>query len=191
MTRQDFLFRLRHGLRGLPSATVDEIVADYDGHFSEGAAAGRDPVEMAAALGDPDRLARELRAEAGLKRWETERNPSAAANALFAILGLGAIDVLVLLPIVMPIGGTLLGFAIAAVVGVVAGAVLLVAGPVLIHGAPLAAIILTGLGVIAGSVCIGAVVAIVSIGLTNALVWFGRLHMRLLGPALRAGEIAV
>ena len=191
MTRQDFLFRLRHGLRGLAPATVDEIVADYDGHFNEGAAAGRDPVEMAAALGDPDRLARELRAEAGLKRWEIERNPSAAANALFAILGLGAIDVLVLLPIVLPIGGTLLGFAIAAVVGVVAGAVLLVAGPVLIHGAPLAAIILTGLGVIAGSVCIGAVVTIVSIGLTNALVWFGRLHMRLLGPALRAGEVIV
>ena len=42
---------------------------------------------MAVALGDPARLARELRTEAGLKRWETERNPSAAASAVFAVLG--------------------------------------------------------------------------------------------------------
>ncbi|OYW97171.1 MAG: hypothetical protein B7Z12_22070, partial [Caulobacter vibrioides] len=31
---------------------------------------GRTEAEAAAALGDPDRLARELRADAGLRRWE-------------------------------------------------------------------------------------------------------------------------
>jgi len=43
--------------------------------------------------------AAELRAEADLKRWEEQRNPSAAASAIFAVLGLGALDVLILLPI--------------------------------------------------------------------------------------------
>lgn len=36
----------------------------------------------------------------------------------------------------------------------------------------------------AGSASGGALLTIVSIGLMNALVWYGRLHYRLLKPAL-------
>jgi uncharacterized membrane protein len=184
MNRQDFITRLRAGLRGLPLAAIGEIVADYETHFAEGAAAGRGEADVAAALGDPDRLARELRAEAGLKRWEAERNPSAAANAIFAVLGLGAIDLLVLLPIVLWIAGTLLGFFIAAVALFMVGGVVMAAGPFILHGAPVAVIILSGLGLVAAGTCLGALTTIGSIILTNALVWYGRLHMRVLRPAL-------
>ncbi len=184
MSRQAFLGRLRAGLRGLPPQVVDDIAADYEAHFAEGAAAGRSEAEIAAALGDPDRLARELRAEASLKRWEADRNPSAAAGAIFAILGLGAIDVLFLLPILMSIGGTLFGFAIAAIACFAAGAVVFVAGPVCIHGAPIPAIMMAGLGVMAIGAFIGSLTTLVTIGFVNALVWYGRLHMRVLKPAL-------
>jgi uncharacterized membrane protein len=51
-------------------------------------------------------------------------------------------------------------------------------------GAPVAAVILTGLGVMAFAVCLGSVTTIVTIGFMNALVWYARLHMRLLKPAL-------
>src|SRR5579871_2266681 len=124
MTRDAFIARLRQGLAGLPEQARADIVADYERHFTDGVAAGRSEADIAAALGDPDRLARELRAEAGLKRWETERNPEAAAAAVFALLGLGAIDVLVLLPILiavvigiclfgmMALGGFLFGAAV-------------------------------------------------------------------------------
>jgi uncharacterized membrane protein len=190
MSRQLFLERLRAGLRGLPMGAIDEIAADYQAHFAEGAAAGRSETEVAAALGDPDRLARELRAEAGLKRWETERNPAAAANAVFAVLGLGAIDVLILLPILLSIGGALFGFFIAAVACLGVGAVLLAAGPFVL-GAPVAAVMLAGLGLMATATAVGAVATLVTIGLVNALVWYGRLHMRLLKPALVPAEIAV
>ena len=67
MNRQAFIDRLRLGLSGLPAAAINEAVADYEAHFAEGAAAGRTEEEVAAALGDPARLARELRAEIGLK----------------------------------------------------------------------------------------------------------------------------
>ncbi|MFN9250560.1 MAG: DUF1700 domain-containing protein, partial [Brevundimonas sp.] len=97
MTRSDFMNRLRAGLAGLPAAAINDLAADYEAHFEDGVAAGRTEAEVAAALGDPARLARELRAEAGMKRWETEKNPSAAADAVFAVLGLGAIDILILL----------------------------------------------------------------------------------------------
>ncbi len=184
MNRQTFLNHVRNGLAGLPPKTVDDLAADYEAHFADGAAAGRSETEVADALGDPDRIARELRAEAGLKRWEAERNPSAAMSAVFAVLGLGAIDILVLLPILMGIAGTLFGFLIAAIACLVAGAVLMVAGPFWVIGGPTVAIVLTGLGLMFAASCVGAVTTLVTIVFMNMLVWYGRLHMRLLKPAL-------
>jgi uncharacterized membrane protein len=184
MTRQAFMARLREGLAGLPVQTQAEIMADYEAHFTEGEAAGRSEADVAAALGDPGRLARELRAEAGLKRWEEERNPSGAAAAIFALLGLGAIDILILLPILMGIGGAIFGCAVAAIAVFVAGGAVFAAGPFTdMAGGPVAAV-LAGLGLMTGAVSGGAVLAMITIGLVNALVWYGRLHYRLLKPAL-------
>jgi len=184
MTRQAFMARLREGLRGLPPQTVAEIVADYETHFTEGEGAGRSEEEVAAALGDPGRLARELRAEIGLKRWEQERNPSAAAGAIFAVLGLGAIDLLILLPILMTVVGVLFGFTIGAIAVFFAGGVVFAAGPFADPPGGVAAALLAGLGLMAGATSVGAIVTLVTIGLVNALVWYGRLHYRLLKPAL-------
>jgi uncharacterized membrane protein len=184
MTRQAFLARLREGLSGLPAQIQADIMADYTAHFTEGEAAGRSEADVAAALGDPGRLARELRAEAGLKRWEAERNPSSAAAAVFALLGLGAIDILILLPILMGIGGTIFGFGVAAIAVFIAGGAVFAAGPFVgAPGGPVAAV-LAGLGLMTGAVSAGAVLAMATIGLVNALVWYGRLHYRLLTPAL-------
>ena len=184
MTRQDFLDRLRGGLSGLPTPALVEIITDYDAHFAEGLAAGRTEAEIAAALGDPDRLIRELRAQAGVRRWEEQRNPTAAANAVLAVLGLGAIDILVLLPIVLPVAGALLGLMVAAAALLGVGAVMFAAGPFVIIGAPVAAVILAGLALICAGVCLGSLCAAAGIGLVNGLVWYGRLHITLLKPAL-------
>jgi DNA-binding transcriptional ArsR family regulator len=92
MTRAEFLTRLKRGLAGLPAAQIADIVADYEAHFNDAQEAGRSESEVAAALGEPERLAREQRAEQGVRRWEETKNPSAAAGAIFAILGLGALD---------------------------------------------------------------------------------------------------
>jgi uncharacterized membrane protein len=184
MTRADFLARLRKGLVGLPTSTASDILNDYETHFTDGAAAGRTEAEVAAALGDPERLARELRAEAGAQRWHQEKNPSAAAGAVFAVLGLGAIDILILLPILMGVIGTLFGVAIAVIVLFCAGGAIMVAGPFAgFPGGGLAAV-LGGLGLMAGAASAGALLAIVTIWLVNGIIWFARLHYRLLKPAL-------
>ena len=94
MTRQEFLTRLRNGLAGMPATAITDIVSDYETHFADGQAAGRSEQEVAAALGDPTRLARELRAEQGLKAWQETRTPSTAVTAVFAVLGLGALTIL-------------------------------------------------------------------------------------------------
>ena len=168
----------------MPTAAAAEIASDYEMHFEDGAAAGRTEAEVAAALGDPDRLARELRAEAGARRWDQEKNPSAAAAAVFAVLGLGAIDILILLPILMGVIAVIFGLFVAVIAGLLSGAVVFAAGPFAEPpGGPLTAVLI-GIGIMALSTSVGAVLTIVSVGLVNALVWYARLHYRLLKPAI-------
>jgi uncharacterized membrane protein len=184
MTRAEFMGRLRRGLVGMPTAAAADIAADYEIHFEDGVAAGRSEAEVATALGDPDRLARELRAEAGAQRWHQEKNPSAAVAAIFAVLGLGAISILFLLPILMSVAMTLFGMFLAAIALFIGGGAVMVAGPFGgFPGGPVASI-LAGLGLMAGSTALAALTAILTIWLVNGVVWFARLHYRLLKPAL-------
>jgi uncharacterized membrane protein len=184
MTRQAFMARLMEGLRGMPPMAQAEIIADYNNHFKEGAAAGRSEADVAAGLGDPGRLARELRAEAGLRRWEEQRTASSGASAVFAVLGLGAIDILILLPILMGVASAIFGIGIAVLAIFFAGGVMFAAGPFAHVPGGATAAVLGGIGLMTGAASGGAVLSIVTIGVVNALVWYGRLHYRLLKPAL-------
>jgi len=186
MTRAEFMARLKRGLVGMPTSTAADILSDYDTHFEDGAAAGRSEAEVAQALGDPDRLARELKAEAGAQRWHQEKNPSAAAAAVFAVLGLGAIDILILLPVLMSVIGVLFGFYMAAIAIFIAGGAVMVAGPFAGFPGGWLAAILGGLGLMAGATALSALLTVLTIWLVNGLVWFARLHYRLLKPALDA-----
>ncbi len=184
MTRAEFMTRLSRGLAGLPATAIADITSDYEAHFTDGLAAGRTEAEVVAALGNPDRLARELRAEAGLKRWEEEKSTSAAAGAVFAVLGLGAIDILILLPILMGVLGTLFGLFLAVIAMFVGGGVVMTAGPFTEPpGGPIVAV-LAGVGLMGLATSMGAILALVTVGLVNALVWYARLHYRLLKPAI-------
>jgi len=86
----------------------------------------------------------------------------------------------------MAIGGTLFGVGVAAIAGLFAGGALFAAGPFTDFPGGPAAAILGGLGLMSGATAVGAVVILVCIGLVNALVWYARLHYRLLKPALGA-----
>jgi uncharacterized membrane protein len=184
MTRAEFLTRLKRGLTGMPAAQIADIVADYEAHFNDAQEAGRSESEVAAALGDPERLAREQRAEQGVKRWEETKNPSAAAGAIFAIVGLGALDILFLLPLLMGVLGTLFAFFMAAIVMFIAGGAVATAGPFAgLPGGPGVAFLM-GIGFMAAATAMGAVTTLLTIWLVNGLVWFGRLHYRLLKPAI-------
>ena len=100
------------------------------------------------------------------------------------MLGLGAIDIQILLPILTGVVGAVFGFFMAAIGLFVGGGALMVAGPFAgFPGGPFAAILM-GLGLMAGSVFLGALLTIFTIWLVNGVVWFARLHYRLLKPAL-------
>ena len=113
MNRAHFMAQLRDGLSGLHHTDINDILADYESHFADGAADGRSEDEVAAALGDPARLARELRAEVGFKRWEENRSAGNFLGVVLALLGLATIDFIIpaalpLLPgrdVLRPVGG--------------------------------------------------------------------------------------
>ncbi|MBC2664619.1 DUF1700 domain-containing protein [Novosphingobium flavum] len=193
MKRNEFIRRLRAGLKGMTPADVEEIVADYEAHFEAAAEDGRSEEEVSDALGNPSRMARELRLEAGIKSWESERTPSSAWSVILAFLGLATIDILVLLPIVLPVLGVFFGLMVATVSVFIAGGFVLVAGP--FSGFPGGALVavLAGLGLMAAAVAAGALLGIVGTWLVNAAKWFGRLHYRLIEPAIRGetrGDVA-
>jgi len=184
MTRAEFIIRLRRGLAGLPVTTIADIVADHEAHFADAQAAGRSEAETAAALGDPDRLAREMRAEAGLKQWEEKKNPSNAMAAVLALLGLGALDVMFLLPLLMGVLGVLFGMLVAVVTIFIVGGFVFAAGPLTgPPGGPITAF-LAGLGMMGVATCLGALLTLATVGVFNAVVWYARLHFRLLKPAM-------
>jgi uncharacterized membrane protein len=188
MTRDEFMRRLRRGLAPMGEAEASDIAADYEAHFDAALEDGRSEAEVAEALGDPGRLARELKLEAGIRRWEEGRSPSAAWSAVIAFLGLGAIDILILAPVLLPALGVMLGLYVAMLGLFVAGGAIMIVGPFsLFPGGPLAAL-LSGAGMMSAAVAFTALLLIVSIWLVNALMWFGRLHYRILQPAIESTE---
>jgi uncharacterized membrane protein len=182
MTRTQFLDILCHHLRGLPADEIDELVGDYDSHFSEGLAAGRSEAEIAAALGDPARLARELRAEAGLRRWEAAHTPANFYAALAGFVALVAVDFVFLLPLL----------AVFAAVAVVVGLVMLglcIGGVALVmrlfhldHGLTLGYLtrILSGIGLLGFGIGGGALLLLAIGYVVRLLGRFARLHYTLL-----------
>ena len=180
------LLGLNLALKGLPPGEIDDLVADYGAHFTDAGAAGRSEEEVAAALGDPERLARELRAEAGLRRWETQRTPTALVAAIASLGGMLALDVFILLPFLLVVG--VIVFALGAIVLAlgVAGLGLVLSG--VFHWSGAHGIInalartLGGVGLIGGSVGLGCLMWIVLEALLRFLGRYVRLHYRVLKP---------
>ena len=178
MTRTLFIARLRQGLKGLAPDQIDEIVMDYEAHFSDAAAAGRDEVDVAASLGDALQLGNELRAEAKLRRWEERRTPRTFLQASLGLIGLQAFNIFILLPVLLALAGCAL--LLAYVLYIVGATGLHLLGGLLSGNGNVLVSTLVGLGLIAGVVGIGSVLALLLGSGLGALGRYVRLNYRLL-----------
>jgi uncharacterized membrane protein len=185
MNRVAFLRRLRDGLAGLPAPEIDDIVADYTAYFDEAHASGRSEQDVAIALGDPRRLARELRAEAGLRRWENHRSLGNSATALLALGGLAAVDILFLLPLLFAVTLALLVIELVifviAIVGIGALLSLFKTGDFVSIGEMMLRAAM-GIGLIAGGAVCEALLWLALNRAVKMLGSYARLHYRLLKP---------
>jgi uncharacterized membrane protein len=183
MNRAHFMAQLRDGLAGLHHTDIGDIVTDYERHFADGAADGRTEQEVAAALGDPARLARELRAEVGFKRWEENRSAGNFMGVVLALLGLATIDLIILLPLLCALAAIFFGLSVACLGCIVGGAFLLVSllwGGVM-GNVPAQALI--GVGLISGAVGGGALLLLLMDMIAKLLIRYARLHFRLFDSA--------
>jgi uncharacterized membrane protein len=173
MTRALFITRLRQGLKGLSAPEIEDIVTDYEAHFSDAAEAGRADADVAASLGDPLQLGQELSAETKLRRWEQRRSPRNFLGAGFALAGLQSLTWVVVLPVLALI---LFCAAIAAYVLFVIGRTGFSMLMGLMSGNGNALIpALVGVGLIAGAIGMASLIALL---LDSGLRLLGR-HVRL------------
>lgn len=185
MSRVAFLRILRDGLAGLPAREIDDILADYTAYFDEAHASGRSEEDVATALGDPRRLARELRAETGLRRWENHHSLGNSAAALLALGGLAAVDIMFLLPLLFAAMLVVLVVGLVIFVLGIVGLGLLLSLIKIGHFASIAAMMLravAGIGLITASVGCGALLLLALNGAVKMLGGYARLHYRLLKP---------
>ena len=190
MNKAAFLRSLRDGLAGLPAADIDEILADYSAYFDEGLASGRSEENVAAALGEPARLARELRAETGLRRWENHRTLRNSAAALMALGGLAAVDILLLLPLLFAAVLIVLVLSLVIFVLGIIGIGLLLSVFKLAFVEPVTTImlrVLASIGLISASAGIAMLLVLALNGAVRKLGDFARLHYRLLKPEQHPG----
>lgn len=189
MNRAAFLRHLSDGLAGLPAREAEDILDDYNAYFDEGLADGRSEEDVAAALGDPARLARELRAETGLKRWEHDHSLRNSASVLLALGGLAAVDIVVLLPLLFAALITVLVLGLVMFVLGIVGIGLLISVFKLAAVASIAKLVLrtvAGIGLLSASGGIALLLLFAVNAAVGRLGSYARLHYRLLKPEQHA-----
>jgi uncharacterized membrane protein len=188
MKRADFMAQLRAGLSGLHAADINDALADYESHFADGAAAGRSEEEVCAALGDPVRLAREMRAEMGFRRWEENRSAGNLFGVILALLGLATIDLIFLFPALIILLGLFIGFTACCITLVAGGAFMLVNMLPGFHHVVTNAMVqfFAGLGALSGGIGLGALTFLVTNWVARGLIRYARLHFRLFDTATQS-----
>lgn len=101
MNRKVFLEQLEQALAGMPAEEIREIVADYQEYFSDAQEAGRAEDEVVAALGSPQKLAKELKAQAHYRQWENHRSFGNLMRVVASVAGLGVLNFFLALPFML------------------------------------------------------------------------------------------
>lgn len=95
--RAQFLKELAHLLQRLPEDERQDILFDYEGHVEAAVSEGRSEEEAVASLGSPRQIARELMADYYVERAKSTRSSGNIIRAIFASIGLGFFNLVIIL----------------------------------------------------------------------------------------------
>ncbi|WP_283150011.1 DUF1700 domain-containing protein [Silvimonas soli] len=98
MNQQAFMSQLERSLAGLAQADIEQILADYAEYFRAAIQLGRREEDVAASLGDPKRLGRDLRVQKLYGAWQEKRTFSGLVRTVAAIARLGVLNFLLAIP---------------------------------------------------------------------------------------------
>lgn len=97
MNKKEFLGRLSELIKDIPEEEKKDILFDYEEHFRSGLEKGRKEEEIAASLGDPKVIAKQSIASCILKEAEKTTSASNIMRAVFAAVGLGFFNLVIVL----------------------------------------------------------------------------------------------
>ncbi len=89
MNKDEYIGKLTKLLRKLPKEEREDIISDYEEHFTIGMEKGRTEEEISKALGNPKTLAKQIKAEYMVKRAENKQSASRMFEAVLAATGVG------------------------------------------------------------------------------------------------------
>ena len=152
MNKKEFLGRLSELIKDIPGEEKKDILFDYEEHFRIGLEKGRKEEEIAASLGDPKVIAKQSRASCILREAEKTTSASNIMRAIFAAVGLGFFNLVIVLGPAIGLIGILVALFAAAFAITVSGAAVLfgtLLGPVFAWNVyiPFAAVVSIPLGI--------------------------------------------
>jgi uncharacterized membrane protein len=176
MTRAEYMLRFTQKLGNLPDGRKQEIIEDIMAHFAEGAEAGIGEETLAEGLGQPETLAKEYRATFATEVAKKKPSVGNVLRAVWAGIGMGMLNLIFVLPIVLVIFAVWLSLLITAVAMGISGA--LAAVLTLVH-------IIIPLSFVAVAYPALTVFAGIAIAALGALLFIGVLYAgRFLGKAI-------
>lgn len=123
MTKEKWIEDLKNGLKGLSKEEIDEIIADYNEYFYDAMESGRSEEEIAQALGEPKKLAKQFKADSRIKKAQADMSPKNVLKAIFAIVTLSVFNIVVMIGPIMGVLGLIFGAAVTGI-GILGGGIL-------------------------------------------------------------------
>jgi len=97
MNKYQFMKLLDSSLKSLSSEERLDILQDFEEHFAVGMEEGKTEEEIAAALGSPQQIAKDLGATYHLEKVEATATVGNIFRAVWAVIGLGFFNLLIVL----------------------------------------------------------------------------------------------
>ncbi len=182
MNQNRFMGELRRELAHLSAEEADEILADYEEHFTEGRRQGRSEEEIARSLGSPRAIARHIAAERDVRAAASSRRIPDFLRATLSAIGTGLRSALLIIGPFIGSAIILLVFLGAGITLLIGGAVAMIeilAGPALTPGMYLEFAPSGGALVGFGFACIGGMLMIAGMRLASLLYDIALKHLSL------------
>lgn len=97
MNRKEFMSELKRNLKGLSKEDREEIIQDYEDHFSIGKKKKRKESEIAKALGSPKQIAKQAKLELLISNAEKDKSIKNIGRVIFAAIGLSFFNLIFIL----------------------------------------------------------------------------------------------
>ena len=109
MNKERFMEQLEASLGRISKEERQDILQDYEEYFEIGMEQGQTEQEIAASLGSPKQIAKELLAAYHLEQAEKSASAGNVMRAVWAALGLGFFNIVIVLGPFMGLIGVMLG----------------------------------------------------------------------------------